>query len=110
MDGLERLIEARIRKAQEEGAFDDLPGKGKPLFLEDESFIPEDLRLAFKVLKNAGCIPIEMELRKEVYSLRQLLDKAVDPEERQSLQRKLRLLALDINLRNRGAAALDVKE
>ena len=110
MDGLERLIETRIRKAQEEGAFDDLPGKGKPLCLDDDSFVPEDLRLAFKVLKNAGCIPIEMELRKEIYSLGQLLDRAVDPDERQNLRRKLRLLTLDFNLRTRSSAASDVKE
>src|SRR5262245_1701689 len=100
MDGLERLIEARIHKAQEEGAFDDLPGKGKPLQLDDDAFVPEDLRLAFKVLRNAGCLPIAMELRKEIYSLRQLLDAAIDPEERENLRRKLRLLSLDLNLRS----------
>jgi len=104
MDGLERLIESRIRKAQEEGAFDNLPGKGQPLQLDDDAFVPEDLRLAFKVLRNAGCLPIEMELRKEIYSLRQLLDAAIDPEEREELLRKLRLLNLDLNVRGAGSA------
>lgn len=107
MEGLERLIEARIRKAQEEGAFDDLPGKGKPLQLDDDAFVPDDFKLAFKVLRNAGCIPIEMEIRKEIYSLRQLLDAAIDPEERKGLQRKLRMLALDFNLRTGSSAAID---
>jgi hypothetical protein len=110
MDGLERLIESRIRKAQEEGAFDNLPGKGKPLQLDDDSLVPEDLKLAFKVLRNAGCLPIEMELRKEIYSLRQLLEAAIDPGEREGLERKLRLLALDLNVRTRSSASAGEKD
>ena len=37
-----RVVEERIREAQREGAFDNLPGTGKPLQLEDQSLIPED--------------------------------------------------------------------
>ena len=46
------LAEERIREAQKNGAFDNLPGKGKPLVLEDFSLVPADLRLAYYVLKN----------------------------------------------------------
>jgi len=59
---LHRIVEERIQKAREEGVFDNLPGRGKPLPLEDESWIPEELRLTYKVLKNANCLPIEMEM------------------------------------------------
>lgn len=96
---MHRLVEDRIQKAQDEGVFDNLPGKGKPLNLEDDSSVPEDLRLTFKVLKNARCLPIEMELRKEIFSLRQLLDAAIDPEDRRALRRELNLLILNFNLR-----------
>ena len=99
MEYLHRLVEDRIQKAQDEGVFDNLPGKGKPLNLEDDSSVPEDLRLTFKVLKNARCLPIEMELRKEIFSLRQLLDAAIDPEDRRALRRELNLLILNFNLR-----------
>jgi hypothetical protein len=44
MDCFNKIIEDRIQRAQQEGAFDNLPGKGKPLDFEDDSFIPEDLR------------------------------------------------------------------
>ena len=44
--------------------------------------IPEDLRLTFKILKNSNCLPIEMELQKEIYNLRQLINAAIDPETR----------------------------
>src|SRR5215475_1259152 len=104
MDFLSRIVEERIQKAQEEGVFDNLPGKGKPLKVDDDSAIPEDLRLAYKVLKNSNCLPIEMELRKEIFSLRQLLDAAIDPETRRELRRELNLLILNFNSLNRGAA------
>ena len=97
MDFLHKIVEERIQKAQQEGIFDHLPGKGKPLNLDDDSFIPEDLRLSFKVLKNASCLPIEMELRKEIFNLRQLFNASIDPETRQDLRRELNLLILRLN-------------
>ena len=102
MEYLHRLAEERIQKAQEEGVFDNLPGKGNPLNLDDDSTIPEDLRLTFKVLQNAHCLPVEMELRKEIFNLRQLLNAAIEPESRRELRRQLNLLILDFNAgRNR---------
>jgi len=94
MDFMRRIADDRIRAAQEEGLFDDLPGKGKPLALEDDSSVPEDMRLAFKILKNAGCLPIEMEVRKEIYNVRQLLNAAIDEETRRDLRRDLNFLLL----------------
>jgi hypothetical protein len=105
-----RLIEERIQKAQEEGVFDNLPGKGKPLQLEDDSGIPQDLRLTFKVLKNAHCLPIEMGLRKEIFNLQQLLNAAIDAESRRELRRELNLLILNLNLRRGRAADLDLPQ
>jgi hypothetical protein len=107
---LHSLVEDRIQKAQEEGAFDNLPGKGKPLNLDDDSSIPEDLRLTFKVLKNAHCLPIEMEIRKEIFNLRQLLSAAIDPETRRELRRELNLLVLDYNARRSRPAVLDLPQ
>ena len=90
--------------------FDNLPGKGKPLNLDDDSSIPEDLRLTFKVLKNARCLPIEMELRKEIFNLQQLLTAAIDAESRRELRRELSLLILDFNWRRRRSPALDLPQ
>ena len=70
---LEIIAEERIREAIARGEFANLPGSGKPLHLEDDVMIPEDLRVAYKILKNAGCIPPELELRKEILTLRDLL-------------------------------------
>ena len=107
---LHRVVEERIQRAQEEGAFDNLPGKGKALPLDDDSWIPEDLRLSYKILKNSNCLPIEMEMRKEIFNLRQLLDAAIDPETRRELRRELNLLVLKLNVRRRSGPALDIPE
>ena len=84
----DRFVEDKIRTAQAEGVFDNLPGKGKPLKLDDDNGVPEDLRLAFKVLKNAGCLPVEMELRKEFFNLRKLLNAAIDESTRRLIFRR----------------------
>ena len=60
MFGFQRIIEKRIQEALDRGDFDDLPGRGKPMQIEDDSGVPEDLRLAYKVLKNADCLPPEL--------------------------------------------------
>ncbi len=82
MDIFSKIAEQKIREAIERGDFDHLENSGRPLNLEDETWIPEDLRSAYRVLKNAGCIPPELELRKEVLNLRELLDTIDDDKER----------------------------
>ena len=86
----DRLAEAKIVEAMEQGEFDDLPGAGRPLELEDLSRVPPHLRLGFKVLRNANVLPPEMELRRENYSLDRLIEATSDPEEREELRRRRR--------------------
>ena len=89
MSSFETIVEARIRDAIARGDFDDLAGKGRPLALEDLSAVPDDLRAGYLLLKNAGVLPEEMQLRKEMVSLEALLDACADPWERTRLQRDL---------------------
>ena len=77
-----RIAEERIREAQQAGAFDNLPGKGKPLVLEDLSNVPEDLRMAYHILKNAQVLPPEVELQKEISTLQDLLKYVEEDGER----------------------------
>lgn len=62
----------------EEGLFDNLELKGKPLDLKDDPFVPEDLKVVYKILKNAGFLPKEVELKKEIHKLEELLDEEVE--------------------------------
>src|SRR5262249_8548849 len=107
MEFFARIVEERIQRAQDEGLFDNLPGKGKPLKLDDDNAVPEDLRLTYKVLKNSNCLPIEMELLKEIFNLRQLLNAAIDEDARRELRRELNLLILEFNCRQPHLTLLD---
>jgi len=85
----EMIAERRIREAMERGEFDNLPLKGKPLPPDDLAGVPEELRIAARILKNAGILPEEMELRKEIYSIQQLINRCDDDEEILALRKKM---------------------
>jgi len=93
-----RIVEERIREAQQAGAFDDLPGKGKPLELEDLSWVPEDLRAAYIMLKNAHVLPPEAQLLKEIHTLEDLLKYVEDEGERTAIAKSIyrKLIHLDV--------------
>jgi len=99
----ERLIEEIIREAMEKGEFDDLPGKGKPLDLDAYFATPEDVRLGNSVLKSAGCLPVEVELKKEIESLKSRLEDCDDERTRQSLRKEIEGKTLKLNLLMDGA-------
>ncbi len=69
---LEFLAERRIAEAIAKGELDDLPGEGRPLALDDEALIPEELRLAYRILKNAGFVPPEVQALNEIAELERL--------------------------------------
>lgn len=94
----EKLIEEKIREAMEKGEFDDLPGKGKPLDLDAYFATPADVRLGYSVLKSAGCLPVEVDLQKEIESLKGCLIACDDERERQSLRKEIEGKTLKLNL------------
>ncbi|WP_413302838.1 DnaJ family domain-containing protein [Bacillus sp. 1P10SD] len=89
MDLFHIVSEDRIKKAYQDGEFENLPGLGKPLQLEDLSGIPEELRMAYKLLKNAGYTQEEGQLRQEMMTIEDLMKKCDDSNEKESLQKKL---------------------
>jgi len=98
MDILDKIAEQRIREAMERGEFDNLPLHGKPIKLDDLVGVPEHLRMGYKILKNAGVLPEEMQLKKEMVSLKNLLDACYDETERQTLQQKMNEKMLRYNM------------
>ena len=98
VDILAKIAEQRIREAIERGEFDDLPFHGKPIRLDDLAGVPEQLRMGYKILKNAGVLPEEMQLKKEMVSLKNLLDACYDETERQTLQQKMNEKTLRYNM------------
>lgn len=94
MGAFDDLAEQRIKAAMAEGCFDDLPGRGRALVLDDDSLVPEDMRLGFRVLKNAGYLPEELTLRKEITGIVQLLEQALDEDGRRLASKRLALLRM----------------
>jgi hypothetical protein len=76
MDWFGQLAEQRIQEAIERGVFDDLPGAGRPVDLEDWSRVPEELRASYTLLKANGFVPDELDARKECLRLQDLIDAA----------------------------------
>lgn len=95
------IAERQIEEAMNRGEFDDLPGKGKKLVFDDDALIPEDLRMAYKILKNAGYLPPELLEIKEIVTATELLAAAKDEQERYRRMRKLDVLIFKANARRR---------
>ncbi|MEG3132091.1 DUF1992 domain-containing protein [Rouxiella sp. T17] len=70
--------ERKILEAQRKGEFDNLPGAGSPLILDDDSGVPQELRVAYRILKNAGYVPAELQDRKEAIDLQLLLNQVAE--------------------------------
>jgi hypothetical protein len=103
----QRLAERRIKEAIDEGALDNLPGAGKPLVLEDDSGIPEDLRLAYKILKNAGFVPPEVALRKEIAQIEDLLAGMEETQAKYRQIKRLNFLIMRLNMMRRVPTSLE---
>lgn len=94
----ERLAERIIREAVSEGRFDNLPGAGRPIDLEDYFRVPEDRRMAYGLLKSANMVPEEVELLKEIDRL-ETVRAAAGNTVPQALVRRLEDLRLQLSER-----------
>jgi hypothetical protein len=86
------LAERRIREAMEAGEFDDLEGAGRPLRLDDDTLVPQELRAVLRLLKNAGHVPQEVRVLKEIGDLEAWLRSSTDENERVRGRKRLALL------------------
>lgn len=98
---MDQWAEQHILNAQKKGEFDDLPGSGQPLNLDDDSHIPAELRPAYRLLKNAGCLPPELEQRKQALALADLL-KVTGEDDPEFAELHQRLALLELKLRQAG--------
>lgn len=97
LSGFEKIVEERILKAQKKGEFDNLPGSGKPLVFDDDRCVSEDLRLAYKILKNADLVPPEIGLKKEIKQTEELLAGMQETSEKYRILNKLNFLIMKLN-------------
>lgn len=110
LSGYLKIVERRIKEALDNGEFDHLPGKGKPLALENDNHIPEDLRIAYKILKNADCLPPEIQEKKEIMRMEDMLDSLPDDLERYKLVKKINYKIMKLNMSGRRSPLLEEKQ
>lgn len=103
---LKKIAEERIREAIERGDFEELEYKGKPLEIKEDPFVPEELRVAYRMLKNAGFLPKEIELRKEIIEL----EKYLDEEHKDAYQKVKKLSTLLFHLNQIRQKPLQVED
>lgn len=107
---IDQLAEEHIRRAQERGEFDDLPGAGKPLVLDDDALVPKELRAGYRLLRNAGYLPPDLQLHCEIEEVGQLLAMSDDPDERANYSRRLSYLMTRVNPMHNGRENLQVQQ
>jgi hypothetical protein len=105
----EAIAEQKIREAVERGELSDLPGQGRPLDLAGDPLVPEDLRVAYRILKNAGFLPPQLEAQTEIRDLEQLIRGMEAGPERSKALRKLYLLNTKLSASRRSGGNLRVE-
>ena len=99
MNLFDTIAEERIQAAMRRGEFDNLQGAGKPLELDDDRLVPPELRMAFRILKNAGFVPPEVELLREARDLERAVMLAESDAEKRRLALKLSLIETRLSAR-----------
>ncbi|MEE4137450.1 MAG: DnaJ family domain-containing protein [Desulforhopalus sp.] len=97
MNVLHQIAEQRIVEAMQERDLNSPKWQNRPLPLNDDHFVPDDLKMAYKILKNSGYLPPEIEARKEVQRLEELIAATEDAHERLRQMKKLNLLLIKID-------------
>ncbi len=105
MSWTDDIVEQCIAEAIARGDFDGLSGAGKPVHLDDDSNVPEELRLAYRVLKNAGYVPAEVSIRKEIAEIESWLGEGTSRRHRAA---RRRLAVLRASLRGSGRGELNL--
>ena len=97
LEAIRRIAEQKISEAVREGRLSVAGWRNRPLPPGNDSSVPEDLRLAYKILKNAGYLPAEIETRKEIEKIEDLLASCEDEYTRVKQLKKLHFLLLKLN-------------
>lgn len=97
MSLFQHLALRRIEEAMERGEFDNLPGKGQPLDLSEDPFERPEMRMANRVLRNAGVAPPEVSLRRELAEMKERLRSSKSEIERAEISREIKWMVLRIN-------------
>ncbi|MFQ5759410.1 MAG: DnaJ family domain-containing protein [Acidiferrobacterales bacterium] len=106
---IDKLAEPRIQEAIGRGEFNNLPGTGKPLALDDDTLVPPELRVAYRVRTNAGYLPRDLQLRSEISDLEAFVATVDDSPSRGRAYRRLNYLRAQLQAARSNRADLRVE-
>ena len=110
LDAIRFIAERRITEAIRDGHLNIRAWHNKPLPPNNDSMIPPELRMAYKILKNAGYLPPEIETKREIQQLEDLLAGCDDEHTRLKQMKKLNCLILKLNTMRGGTVNLESQE
>ncbi|MGF1615540.1 MAG: DUF1992 domain-containing protein [Gammaproteobacteria bacterium] len=102
MEILDHVAEVRIAEAMARGEFDALPGQGKPLPKDECDMISPELRMAYRILKNAGVVPREVALRQEIAGMQARINALPAGQEYERARRRLNGLLMQLSFERGG--------
>lgn len=101
MSVIDLWAERHIQDALNKGELSNLNGEGKPLLLDDDSQVPEELRAGYRILKNSGYLPPELQQKKEALQLCHMLQQlTADDPNYVAIRKQLALLELKLKQAN----------
>ncbi|MCP4443546.1 MAG: DUF1992 domain-containing protein [Aureispira sp.] len=98
MSLFDKLVEQKIQAAIKQGDFDSFEGFGKPMDNTDYFNAPKEERMLFHILKNAGIVPEEIQLRKDMLKLQDQINSSDNLNTKKSLHQKFLTLQSKYNI------------
>ena len=110
IEAIRIIAERKISEAIEEGLLNIEAWRNRPLPPSNDSLIPEDLRIAYKMLKNGGYLPPEIETKKEIQQLEDLIAATEDEHTRVKQIKKLNYLVMKLDAQRGGSTTIENQE
>jgi hypothetical protein len=110
IDAIRIIAERKISEAIQKGLLDIEGWRNKPLPMTNDNMVPEELRMAHKILKNAGYLPPEIETKKEIQQIEDLLATCEDECTRVKQIKKLNYLVMKLNTMKGDAGNIENQE
>jgi hypothetical protein len=110
LEAIRRIAERKISEAIRKGLLETKSWRNRPLPMTSDNMVPEELRMAYKILKNAGYLPPEIETKKEIQTIEDLLATCEDECTRVKQMKKLNYLVLKLNIMKGNAVSIESQE
>ena len=107
LEAIRLIADRKISEAIQKGQLDIEAWRNKPLPMTHDNMVPDELRMAYKILKNAGYLPPEIETKKEIQQIEDLLETCEDEHIRIKQIKKLNFLVLKLNTMKGNAANIE---